>query len=99
MFEILKNLLPEVFGKALIKISKAEENGFNTCFVFFAKFNKKGQEYQIWTHDNHPIALWSKDVIAQKIDYIHYNPVRAGWVNYPEQYRYSSAIDYREAKG
>ncbi len=49
-----------------------------TNHIHIAKFNKTAQEYQIWTHDNHPIALWSKDVIAQKIDYIHFNPVKAG---------------------
>jgi putative transposase len=68
-------------------------------FKYFAINNKTGQEFQIWTHNNHPITVWSKDVIAQKLDYIHLNPVRAGWVAYAEHYLYSSALFYREGKG
>jgi hypothetical protein len=35
----------------------------------------------------------------QKLDYIHYNPVEAGFVEKPEEYLYSSARDYYEGKG
>ena len=55
--------------------------------------------YQFWRHDNHPIELWSRHVIDQKINYIHNNPVVAGFVFRPEQYVYSSAIDYSGGKG
>lgn len=57
------------------------------------------KEYQFWQHDNHPIELWSAEVIEQKADYIHYNPVVAGFVNEPHEWRYSSAIDYSGGKG
>ena len=33
-------------------------------------------------------------MIEQRLDYIHNNPVRAGFVFRPEDYVYSSAIDY-----
>jgi len=35
----------------------------------------------------------------QKLDYLHYNPVVAGWVDEPEHYLYSSARDYAGDKG
>ncbi|MGI8600088.1 MAG: hypothetical protein ACR2KB_12620 [Chitinophagaceae bacterium] len=35
----------------------------------------------------------------QKLDYIHNNPVEAGFVDIPEEYRYSSARDYAGGKG
>ena len=35
----------------------------------------------------------------QKLDYIHYNPVEAGFVEKPEEYLYSSARDYYGGKG
>lgn len=35
----------------------------------------------------------------QKLSYIHQNPFRAGHVNRPEDYPYSSAIDYMGGKG
>lgn len=33
-------------------------------------------------------------MLRQKIAYIHNNPVRRGWVDLPEQWRYSSARNY-----
>jgi hypothetical protein len=33
-------------------------------------------------------------MLHQKIDYIHENPVRRGWVEAPEHWRYSSARNY-----
>jgi hypothetical protein len=52
-----------------------------------------------WGTDNHPIELWSNDVIKQKLDYLHNNPVEAGFVFRAEQYVYSSAIDYAGERG
>ncbi|GAB5494893.1 MAG: transposase [Phototrophicaceae bacterium] len=69
-------------------------------FGYFAKVNKRKSTHQFWKTDNHPIELYSEKVIRQKLDYIHYNPVRAGWVNFPQHYNYSSASNYlAEGKG
>ena len=38
-------------------------------------------------------------MIDQKLDYLHLNPVVAGWVDEPEHYLYSSARDYAGIKG
>ena len=56
-------------------------------------------KYQFWRHDNKPIELWSNKVIAEKINYIHNNPVEVGLVYRPEDYVYSSAGDYSGEKG
>lgn len=55
--------------------------------------------YQFWRHDNKPIELWSNKVIKQKIEYIHENPVEEGIVFRPEDYIFSSAIDYADGMG
>ncbi len=57
------------------------------------------KHHQFWRHDNHPIELWSNKVIDEKIKYVHQNPVEAGLVFRPEDYKYSSAIDYSGEKG
>jgi len=62
--------------------------------AFYARFNKNNRNFQLWQQDNHPIALYSQKVTWQKINYIHQNPVRAGIVKNPEDYIYSSAINY-----
>ncbi|WP_376777056.1 transposase [Flavobacterium covae] len=54
---------------------------------------------QFWRHDNKPIELWSNEVIKQKVDYIHNNPVEEGVVFRPEDYKYSSAVDYSGERG
>jgi REP element-mobilizing transposase RayT len=54
---------------------------------------------RFWRADNQPVELWSNAVIAQKLNYIHQNPVKAGLVFRAEDYVYSSAIDYAGGKG
>ncbi len=61
--------------------------------------NSNVSKQQYWQQDNHPIQLWSEEVIAQKADYIHYNPVEAGFVAEPHHWKHSSAIDYSGGKG
>jgi len=61
--------------------------------------NKKNKIYQAWRQDNHPIELYSNEVIQQKIDYIHNNPVEEGIVFEAHEYKYSSAIDYAGSIG
>jgi len=63
------------------------------------KKNNNNKEFQLWQQDNHPMELEGVAMIEQKIDYIHNNPVKAGLVWKPEDYRYSSAIDYCGEKG
>src|SRR5690554_5615502 len=54
---------------------------------------------QFWRQDNKPIELCSNFVISQKIRYIHNNPVEQGLVFRPEDYPYSSAVDFSGEKG
>ena len=61
--------------------------------------HKRNSEYQFWTHENHAEYIFSNKFIEQKLDYIHDNPVKAGIVEKPEEYRYSSAKDYAGEKG
>lgn len=60
---------------------------------------KRNADYQFWTHDNHAEIAFSNKFIEQKLAYIHNNPVRAGLVEKPEDYIYSSAVDYAGGKG
>jgi len=60
-------------------------------FEWNASQNKRNSDNQFWTHDNHPEQIYTLDFFNQKLNYIHQNPVRAGWVYYPEDYVYSSA--------
>ncbi len=57
------------------------------------------KNYQFWQHDSQPIELWSNYVISQKVNYIHQNPVKAGFVSKAEEYKYCSALDYAGGNG
>jgi putative transposase len=61
--------------------------------------NSNNKEYQFWQQDNHPIEIYSPKVIAQKLTYIHNNPVKLGIVSEAEHYLYSSACNYCGHKG
>ena len=61
--------------------------------------NKNNRGFQLWQQHNNPIQLISNKIARQKLDYIHYNPVEAGFVTNPEDWLYSSAIDYYDGKG
>jgi hypothetical protein len=61
---------------------------------YHAKYNKRNEHIQFWTHENHAVELSSNEMIDSRVDYIHKNPVRAGWVEKDEDYLYSSARNY-----
>ncbi len=56
----------------------------------------KDSEYQVWQEGFHPKQISSTEVMNQKIEYIHYNPVKAGFVDAKEYWRMSSARNYLE---
>ncbi|MCK4312234.1 MAG: transposase [Candidatus Cloacimonetes bacterium] len=62
-------------------------------FYYFKKKYKKESKYQIWQEGFHPQFMSSNEILNQKIEYIHYNPVKRGFVNKPECWKYSSACN------
>jgi putative transposase len=63
------------------------------------KNNSNNHDYQFCIQDNKPIEIYSKEVFEQKLEYIHLNPVKDGYVEHPEHWYYSSARNYAELKG
>jgi len=64
------------------------------------RYNSNNNDFQLWQQHNQPIELNTNELIDQKLDYIHLNPVAAGFVDHPEAWLYSSARDYSAtAKG
>lgn len=61
--------------------------------------NVRNKSFQFWQQSNHPIELHTNHFVDQKLDYIHNNPVKAGWVEKPEEYIYSSAKNYAGEMG
>ena len=53
--------------------------------------NSRDEEFQFWRQDNQPKECFTIPFAMQKINYIHQNPVAAGVVSRPEEYRLRSA--------
>ena len=66
----------------------------NPALLEQCRVNKTDREYQIWKRKPLSIELSSEKVFLQKLEYIHYNPVKAGICSYPEEYHFSSALFY-----
>ncbi len=56
--------------------------------------NKRNKDFQFWFQDNHPIELSTNEMMDQRLEYIHNNPVKAGFVDEPTAWLHSSARDY-----
>jgi len=56
-------------------------------------------DYQLWQKGFHPKQIVGDKMMMQKIEYIHQNPVKRGYVDEPEVWRYSSARSYAGIKG
>lgn len=57
------------------------------------KFSNSSR-FQLWQPESHPVLLTSNKMAHQRLEYIHNNPVVAGFVTKPEDWKYSSAIRY-----
>ncbi len=53
-------------------------------------FETEGK-FSLWQRSNYPKLINSEEFFRQKIDYIHYNPVKKQYVHGAEAWRWSSA--------
>ena len=51
----------------------------------------RGHKYSLWDHHSNVMPIFSEDMLMQKVNYIHQNPVAAELVDRAEDYRWSSA--------
>ena len=63
------------------------------------KVNLDDRAYQFWKRDSLAIPLDSLEILEQKLDYIHENPIKEKWklCEFPEDYRWSSANFYQNS--
>jgi REP element-mobilizing transposase RayT len=67
-------------------------------FRYYGRNSGKVDLFQIWTHYNCPKVITQPAFFNQKLNYIHQNPVKAGFVRKAEDYLYSSASNYSGMK-
>ncbi len=100
--DILRDHKKFTSKKIIEEIDHPEESRKNWILWLLKSHGQKNpnnKNFQLWQQDNRPIELDTNKMIDQRLEYLHNNPVKAGFVNSPEEYPYSSAIDYTEEKG
>jgi REP element-mobilizing transposase RayT len=90
-------------SKALVKtlkeIPESRREWLLEKFEAVASHLKREQKYKVWQTGYHAKEIYSNSFALQKLNYIHNNPVKEGIVFRPEEYLYSSAIDYSGEQG
>ena len=102
MSDIIRDLKKYTAKSILDKIKLEPESRRDWMlyrFEFAGKFDRRISKYHFWQSKNHAVLLDNNEIIDQKINYIHDNPVSAMIVGKQEDYLYSSACDYAGEKG
>jgi REP element-mobilizing transposase RayT len=61
---------------------------------YFCAAHKQVSAHQVWQEGVHPQSIIPDDIMLQKLEYLHNNPVKRGLVASPEHWRYSSAHEW-----
>ena len=61
--------------------------------------HKTQSHYQVWQGGSEPKQIGGDDMMWQKLEYMHNNPVECGYVDDPLHWRYSSARNYAGERG
>jgi len=87
--------------KKLIKENPQESRKEWLVWMFerAGKKNGNNNEWQFWQQHNKPLEITGQEMFDRTLDYIHQNPVVAGFVTRPEYWKYSSAQDFSGMKG
>ncbi len=67
--------------------------------AYYKKRHKIQSSYQVWQEGVHPQLISSEEMLIQKIEYIHLNPVRRGYVKRVEDWLWSSADCFSKGGG
>ena len=55
--------------------------------------------FKLWQPGFYDFNIFSNEKLLEKLDYIHSNPVRAGFVLSPRDYKWSSYEEYFKEEG
>ena len=98
LWQMMAGIKPEAVQRDFLKFTaqrlKNDLNRNHPELLQHFKVSAKDRDYQFWQRNALSIELTSLAMFKQKLEYIHYNPVRAGLCLLPEDYKYSSCRFY-----
>ena len=75
-------------------LQRNNRKGFLGILRQAAIHDSKSEKFRVWQRGFHPIGINTEKFYLQKLQYIHQNPIRKGYVIKPEHWFYSSARNY-----
>ena len=91
---ILQSLKRHTTKLIVEQLKHDQKDWILNLLVFYKKRHKRKSHHQLWQEGFHPQQIISDDMFRQKVAYIHYNPVKRGYVESSEHWYYSSAGDF-----
>ena len=93
-----KEFPDESFKKFTSHIFKTLLKKNDSVFMESFLVNTVDREYQFWMRNALSIKILSKEMLEQKLSYLHFNPLQAHWnlVQDPNDYFYSSCSFYEK---
>src|SRR5262245_1935450 len=70
------------------------EAGLLGQLEYYKDRRKTNRPYQLWQEGSHPQQIQNEEMLRQKLEYAHNNPVKRGYVADPTHWLYSSARNY-----
>jgi putative transposase len=67
--------------------------------AYYKRRHKRESTYQLWQEGTHPEEILNETMMREKLEYIHTNPEKRGYVDDPCHWRYSSARNYAGEQG
>lgn len=92
--EVIRNLKSYTARELIDTLKTDKRKWVLNLSKYYKKRSKLQSEYQIWQEGSHPEMIISEKMLKQKVDYVHFNPVKAGLVSVPEDWIYSIASYY-----
>jgi putative transposase len=87
-------------AREIVRLARQDKKSWLLSQLQFHKpDHKTDSRHQVWQEGFHPQQIFSEEVLHQKVDYLHHNPVRAGLVARAEDWFYSSARSYAGLPG
>ena len=86
----IQRLINGIVGKRILDYLKANSL---TESLTKLKIDQRsdGSQYTVWQRHPDTRLLWNEEMLWQRIQYTHLNPVRTGLVDHPNEWKWSSA--------
>jgi putative transposase len=89
----------EIYKVLKKDIKESRRNWLLWIFESQGERSSSNENVKIWQHGNHPVILDRNEIIDERLNYIHENPVKAGICFQSWDYVYSSASQYAGKEG